>query len=145
MSVFTVFDVSASGMAVQRQRIDIISENLANVSSTRTPEGGPYKKRNVIVTSVPLSFDASLGGYLKADDVHAAAVMGVTKSTKPPKNVFDPSHPDADEKGFVAYPNINGTHEMVDMMTASRAYQANITVLNAAKAMVMRTFEIGVG
>ncbi|MBX7148452.1 flagellar basal body rod protein FlgC [bacterium] len=143
MGLMAAFNLSAGGLAVQKARIDVTAENLANINSTRTPDGGPYRKKEVIVSSVPTSFDASLQTFLKKDDVQAAEVTGYQRSDEAPRIVHDPSHPDADANGNVAYPSINSIEEMIDMMTASKAYEANITVYNAAKSMVMRTLEIG--
>lgn len=143
MSLFSAFQISASGLAVQRKRIDVISENLANVSSTRTPEGGPYRKKNVVISSAPISFEQSMETFLKPQDVQGAKVVGIEKSNEPPRLIFDPGHPDADASGNVALPNVNAMEEMIDMMTASKSYEANITVFNAAKTMMLRTLDIG--
>ena len=148
MSLFDSFAISASGLAVQRERMEVTSENLANVNSTRTPEGGPYQKKDVVVTSVPLSFEAGLeaamgdlGGGRGA--IQGARVAGVVKTNHPPKMIFDPAHPDANQEGYVAMPDINVTQELVDVLTATRTYEANLSVLNASKSMVLRTLELG--
>lgn len=143
MGLLNAFAITASGMAVQQRRIDVTAENLANISSTRTPEGGPYRKKEVVVSSVPLSFDASLEQLLKPQDVQGVAVVDVVKSSAPPRVVYDPSHPDADASGNVSFPDINSTEAMVDMMTASKAYESNVTVFNAAKSMMLRALDIG--
>ncbi len=145
MGLMTAFGLAASGIEVQKKRMDIAAENMANMSSTRTPEGGPYQKKNVIVSSVPMSFEKSLNTFLKMDDTQGAMVTGVEKSNLPPRIVHDPSHPDADENGNVAFPNISGMEQMIDMATASKAYESNITVFNAAKSMILRTLDIGGG
>lgn len=143
MSLFTAFNISATGLTVQRERLEVSSENLANASSTRTPEGGPYQRKYVVISSTPVSFDASLEKNLKPAVVQGARVDGVVKSNDPPKLVFDPQHPDANEKGYVQTPDINVTQELIDILSASKAYEANVTVLNAAKSMVLRTLELG--
>jgi len=143
MSLLTTFAISSTGLAVQQKRLSVTAENLANINSTHTPEGGPYRRKEVMVSSSPLPFEASLNFEMNKEDIQGAEVMGVSRSKEPSRIVYDPSHPDADEKGFVAFPNINSSEEMVDMMTASRAYESNITVLNAAKTMMMKTLEIG--
>ncbi len=143
MGMFVAFDLAASGIEVQKKRMDIAAENLANMSSTHTPEGGPYRKKEVVVSSIPTSFDASLKTFLKAGDTQKAKVTSVTQSNEAPRIIYDPSHPDADQNGNVALPNISGLEEMIDMQTASKAYEANVTVFNAAKTMMLRTLDIG--
>jgi flagellar basal-body rod protein FlgC len=143
MGMFTAFDLASSGIEVQKKRMDIAAENLANMSSTHSPEGGPYRKKEVVVSSVPTSFDQSLKTFLKTGDTQEAKVTNITRSEDPPRVVYDPSHPDADQNGNVAYPNISGLEEMIDMQTASKAYEANVTVFNAAKTMMLRTLDIG--
>lgn len=145
MSLFTAFGVSSGGLSVQRERMEITSQNLANASSTRTPEGGPYQRRSVVVSSVPSSFEKNLADRLKGGDIQEARVTGIVKDSTPPKMVFDPHHPDADASGYVAMPDINTTQEMIDVMSASKAYEANVTVLNAAKSMILKTLELGEG
>lgn len=143
MGLMSSFQISAAGMAVQQKRMDVASENLANIDSTRSPEGGPYKKKMVMVSSSPFSFDATLGKLMDKNDVQSVEVVGVEKSTRPPRTVFNPSHPDADKEGNVAMPDVSSIEEMIDMMTASKSYEANITTLNAAKTMILRTLDIG--
>lgn len=143
MSLFTTFNVSASGLEVQRKRIEVTSENLANANSTRTPEGGPYKKKNVVVASVPLPFNQVLEGNLKASQVQEARVLGIIDSPGAPKMIYDPNHPDANENGYVGTPDINTTQELMDILNASKAYEANVTVFNAAKSMLLRTLDLG--
>lgn len=146
MSLLTAFNISAGGLAVQRERIEITSQNLANASSTRTPEGGPYQRRAVVISSEPISqssFDSSLENNLNASNVQSARVVGVVKDGTPPKMIFDPHHPDANPQGYVATPDINVTQELIDVLSASKAYEANVTVLNASKTMVLKTLEIG--
>jgi flagellar basal-body rod protein FlgC len=144
MSLLSSFAISASGLAVQRKRIDVASENLANVDSTRTPEGGPYKEKQVVVSSVPISFDESLKTFLSPDQVQGAEVVKVQSSDKPPRVIYNPGHPDADSNGNVAMPDISSTEELINIMTASKTYEANVTTFNAAKSMVLRTLDIGV-
>lgn len=141
MDIFTAMKVSASGLALQRARMNVISSNMANVNTTRTPEGGPYRKKSVIVEASPLkngSFDKALG-----DAVWEARVIGIKEDQSAPRMVYDPSHPDADENGYVAMPNVNILEEMLDMINASRAYEANATAVNAAKSMAQRALDMG--
>ena len=131
-NIFSTFNVSASGLVSQRKRLDFIANNIANINTTRTEAGGPYQPRDLIFSELLSSETDKLSG------VNFEEVI----STKDPKLVFDPSHPDANEDGYVAYPDINMIDEMVSMMQATRAYEANIQVITSAKAMMARSFEI---
>ncbi len=143
MDTATIFAISASGLRAQRLRLDVIAANLANAQSTRTPEGGPYRRRDVVLEAVPRgeSFDDLLAPG--AGPTSAVQVSRIVDDTKPPRLVYDPGHPDADAQGFVAMPNINVVSEMVDMMAASRAYEANVAALNATKRVLEAALEIG--
>lgn len=143
MGMFGAIDASASGMTAERLRMDVISNNLANVNSTRTAEGGPYRRQ--LVVFAPRTAGTSFGQAL-AESLDAGSgvrVVGITRDTAPPKMVYDPNHPDANADGYVAMPNVNVVSEMVDMITATRAYEANVTAVNAAKGMAMKALEIG--
>lgn len=131
MSFFDILNVAATGMSAQRIRISSVSANLANVNTTRTAEGGPYVRQDVI-------FKQILEGELKG----GVKVTEVVKDEKPPILKYEPGHPDADEEGYVAYPNINPIEEMVNMLEASKSYEANATVLNTAKQLAMKALEI---
>jgi flagellar basal-body rod protein FlgC len=144
MDFFSAMEVSASGLATQRTRMNVASSNLANASTTRTPEGGPYKRKDVIVESAPLSRGLSgelAGGF--SDAVRGAQVSTIVQDTAAPRLEHDPNHPDADARGYVAYPNVNMVEEMVDMITASRAYEAGISALSTAVSMAERALGIG--
>ncbi len=143
MSLFSALNISSSGLSVQRERLEISSQNVANADSTRTPEGGPYQRRSVVVSSSPVSFEASLSEGLSGANVQEAKVLGVVKDATPPKMIYDKNHPDANEQGYVAMPDINTMEEMIDVMSASKAYEANITVLDAAKSMIIKTLDLG--
>jgi len=134
------FKVCASGFAAQRAKMDVIITNLANVSTTRTPEGGPYKRKVIVFSSEPVkeNFDDVLGETLQQ-----VKVEGIVRDSKGVKMVFDPGHPDADEKGFVAMPDINSIVEMSDMIVANRAYEACVTAFDATKNMALKTLDIG--
>jgi len=138
MSMFKAMDVSASGLTAQRQRLDVIAENLANVNTTRTPQGGPYQRKSVIMEARPAEDFASLLG--SPEKVEVSQVVQDPQGLRPE---YDPSHPDADAKGTVLYPNVNPVSEMVHLMLASRAYEANVAVLRTAKSMAMRSLDIG--
>ena len=142
MDIFDSLKISSSALAAQRLRLNTISSNIANVETTRTPEGGPYKKREVIFRATDSIFDRQLQDSMRGQ-AEGVEVAGINVSNAPPKMVYDPSHPDADANGEVAMPNINLFEEMADMMTASRSYDANVTAIKAAKHMAMKALEIG--
>jgi flagellar basal-body rod protein FlgC len=135
-------EVSGSALTAHRLWLDLIANNIANMTTTRTPEGGPYRRR-VPVFAERLK-EARVGGTLRREEA-GVAVAAVVADPNPPRLVFDPSHPDADAQGYVAYPNINIVNEMVDMLAATRAYEASATVMEAAKSMALRALEIGRG
>lgn len=132
-ALFSVLDISASGLTAQRRKIDIIANNIANANTTRTPEGGPYKRK--YISFVP-KIDPETGQEMGVE------IGQIYTDPTAPRMVYDPSHPDANEKGYVVFPNVNIIREMVDMIQATRAYEANITVLNATKDMIMKSLEI---
>lgn len=143
MSLFGTLSVSASGLAAQRERATAIVENLANSETTRTPEGGPYRRKDVTfqpdAQSSPFSaiFQAELG-----PQVTGVSVAEVVEETRPPIMKYDPGHPDANPEGYVAMPNINPAEEMVDLMGASRGYQANAAAMTAVKDMVAKSIDL---
>jgi flagellar basal-body rod protein FlgC len=140
MDVAAALAISSSALQAQRLRMDVIAANLANAQSTRTPEGGPYKRRDVVLEAMPGGrFEDVLG----ADAGGAVRVSRIVEDEKPPRVVFDPGHPDADAKGYVAYPNVNPITEMVDLMAATRAYEANIAAVNATKRVLEAALAIG--
>ncbi len=144
MNVFSGMDISASGMTAQRTRLDIISQNIANVNTTRGADGEVYKRKSVIFQEK---------NYVSFDDTLIAATGTVGKGVKITdiiedketecRMVYDPSHPDADERGYVTYPNVNTVTEMTDMIDASRSYEANVTAFNASKNMQLKALDIG--
>ncbi len=141
MGVFDVFSISASGMRSQRIRMDSIASNIANVQTTKTEEGGPYRKKEVVFKTVDVSDDKSFAGTLskKAEGV---TVDGVKESDKPFQTVYNPGHPDANAEGYVTFPNVNMMEEMTDMTAAARAYEANVNVLSTTKDMFLKTLEL---
>tara|TARA_B100000959_G_C14989765_1_gene627276 strand:- start:1494 stop:1931 length:438 start_codon:yes stop_codon:yes gene_type:complete len=144
MDFLTAIRISTSGLNAQRTRMNVVSSNLANVNTTRTPEGGPYRKKEVIVSATDAKnkfgqeLTNSLNGKLKE-----AKVSDVVEDQNAPKMVFEPGHPDANEQGYVAYPNINIMQEMVNLISASRSYEANITSINASKSLALKALELG--
>ena len=144
MDLLTTLKISSSGIAAQKKRMAAISSNIANAQTTKTAEGGPYRKKEVVFGSEPAreSFSEILEGEIdaKAESVHATEVVS---TDKPPILKYEPNHPDANDQGYVAYPNINVMEEMANMISASRAYEANINVMNTTKGMAMKALEIG--
>ena len=136
MGNFSSIDISASGLFAQRTRLDAIANNIANAGTTRTEKGGPYRKQEVVFRAHAGPLEPGKGGV---------AVEAVVESQDPPKMVYDPSHPDAGPDGMVAMPNVNIVEEMVDMITATRSYEANVQAINAARAMAEKAMEIGRG
>lgn len=132
MDLFTAMDISASGLRAQRTRMNIISSNIANAQTTRTSEGGPYKRRDVILK------ENSFEGQLSSVDVERI----VTDST-PGRQIYDPGNPDADEKGYLTMPNVNMMEEMVNMISATRAFEANTIAVKSQKDMALKALSIG--
>ncbi len=133
-------DAAASALAAERTRIEVAVSNLANAESTRGPDGRPYRRRDVVLsTDQGQSFDTALG-RASASGVKVAAIV---EDESPARRRYDPSHPDADGDGYVALPNVTPAEEMVDMVGASRAYQANLTAINLIRDMVSRALELG--
>ena len=144
MSYLTSLQISASGLSAQRLRINLISSNLANINTTRTPEGGPYERREPVFAALPIdpNFQDELSTQLKTE-LSEVEVVEVLKDQRPPLLKYEPNHPDADEDGYVARPNINVMEEMVNLMEASRSYEANVMSTNATKNMILKALEIG--
>ena len=132
MSLFNVFNVAGSGMAAQAQRLNVVASNLANADSATSANGQPYKARQVVFSAVPVE-----GGG------QGVKVSAVVEDTTPMKVVYDPKHPMADSQGYVAMPNVDVVGEMVNMISASRAYQNNVDVMNASKTMLLKTLTLG--
>jgi flagellar basal-body rod protein FlgC len=144
MGFLDSMNISASALTATRLRMDVIAENMANINTTRTAEGGPYRRRYVVFQQIEPetnSFASYFNRTLNASGGVRVAMIGEDDS--PFKLDYDPSNPDADEDGFVRMPNVEVVQEMVDMMSAYRAYEANITALNTFKDMAVKTLEIG--
>lgn len=144
MDFFSSMNVSSSALAAGRTRMNLISSNLANANATRTPEGGPYKRKDAVFAAAPVEnrFNRALDGAT-AQQVRRVEVSEIVEDQNPPRLQYDPSHPDANPQGYVAMPNVNVVEEMADMIGATRAYEANVTAVQAAKSMAMKTLEIG--
>lgn len=136
MRMFRAIDVSGSSLTAHRLWLDTISANLANVNTTRTAEGGPYRRKVPLFAEM---LDKTIGGY---EDTGGVRVVEIAEDDTPPRLAYQPDHPDADEEGYVAFPNVNVVREMADMLTASRAYEANLAVTDAARNMWNGALEI---
>jgi flagellar basal-body rod protein FlgC len=137
MSLFNIFNVAGSGMTAQSQRLNVVASNLANADSATSATGQPYKAKQVVFSAVPVA-DASAGSAATG-----VKVEQVVEDASPAKMVYDPKNPLADEKGFVAMPNVNVVDEMVNMISASRSYQTNVETMNAAKTLLLKTLTLG--
>jgi flagellar basal-body rod protein FlgC len=133
MSLNRALGICAAGLSAQRTRMEIVASNLANARTTRTPEGGPYKRKEPVFTAdpVPSNFGDELGVALKS-----VRVERIVEDPAPPVKKFEPGHPDADESGFVSYPNVEPLQEMVDMLSATRSYEANVTTVRSIREML---------
>ena len=137
--MYSSFDVAASGMEAQRLRLNTISSNISNVNTTRGPDGSPYRRRDVLFAASPV-FESVLNNNGSSVGVK---VEGVIEDQRPFKSVFQPGHPDADGNGYLKMPNVNVVEEMVNMIAAMRAYEANVTAFKNTKAMMAKTLEMG--
>jgi flagellar basal-body rod protein FlgC len=140
MEFFTAFKICGTGLSAQRAKMDVITSNLANVNTTSTPEGGPYKKKIISFSADPLKngFDKALEGA-----VQGVKIKGITEEKEGFKRVYEPAHPEADKDGYVSFSNVNAMLEMADMITASHAYEACATAFDAAKNMAVTAIGIG--
>ncbi len=132
-------DISASALTAQRMRMDVVSQNIANATTTRTAGGGPYRRRVAVMSERSAAF-ASLLRQATGGGVY---VSGIVEDASDFEYKYDPNHPDADALGYVAMPNVNEVEEIIDMMSATRSYEANVTMLNATKAMAIKALELG--
>lgn len=143
MSLFAALSVSASGLAAQRTRAELLAENLANAETTRTPQGGPYRRKDAVFASEPVS--SAFSGVLAAEldaSLTGVRVAEVVEDPRPPEKRYLPGHPDADAEGYVAFPRINPAEDIVDLMSAVRGYQANVAAVSAVKDMIHRSIEL---
>jgi flagellar basal-body rod protein FlgC len=146
MDLFKAMEVTASGLNAERSRMNTIASNLANAKTTRTAEGGPYKRLDPVFQAVPMSTKfEDLVGEKAAQATSSVRVDSIRQDDSPPQMVFDPGHPDADASGYVAMPNVNVVQEMVNMITASRAYESGVTVMQTVKGMARSALNIGGG
>ncbi len=151
MGFMDTLAISASGMTAERLRMDVVANNLANVNTTRTPGGGPFRRQQVAMAPATASFGETLAGLSGEDGGDGSGdaarggvqVSGIVPDMRPFKRVYQPGHPDADAQGYVNLPNVDTVSEMVDMMGATRAYEANVAAVGAVKGMAMKALEIG--
>ncbi len=137
-----IFSISASGMEAQRLRMNVIASNLANAETTRTSSGGAYRRKDIVFAA---DKGGDFGNILKSTldgKTAGVKVAGVVEDSRPLKYVYEPNHPDADAKGYVAYPNVNVAEEMVNMISASRSYEANVAAFKATRDMVLKAMDI---
>src|SRR5579883_767433 len=140
MSLFSSLQVSASGMAAQRTRAEMLVENMANAETTRTPDGGPYRRKDVVFTSDVQS--SPFSAVFQSEMAEGVRVAQVVQDDRPPEMRYMPGHPDADANGYVAFPRMNPAEEMVDLLNASRSYEGNVAAISAVKDMISRSIDI---
>ena len=148
MGVLSVLRIAGSALTAQRLRMDVTAGNIANAEATSTPQGGPYKREQVVFSPTPASavVDSSQSSRSGATpQVGGVQVQSIVQDSSPGRLVYDPEHPDARPDGYVEFPNVDLVTEMTDMLSASRAYEANVTVINVAKSMAQRALDIGRG
>lgn len=146
MDFFNALDIGASALSAERTQLNVISMNLANAKTTRTPEGGPYQRKTVVVQSVDVDspFSKVMQDALTRE-LKGVRVMGVATDQRPQRKVYEPGHPDADPEGFVSYPDINVVEEMTHMITAIRSYEASVASMTSVKGMVEKAISLGSG
>jgi flagellar basal-body rod protein FlgC len=144
MDFFDALRISSSGLAAQRLRMNLISANLANMNTTRTKAGGPYRRKDpIFAAQAPAASFREMLGMRRRELLKEVAVVGIVEDSRSPIKKHDPTHPDADENGYVAMPNINLMEEMVNMISATRSYEASVTAIQSAKTMALKALEIG--
>ena len=143
MDFMTALDIGASALSAERTHMNIISMNLANAKTTRTTEGGAYRRRSVVMEALPVDLPFSKQMKTAMDkDLRGVRVESIAVDQRPTKMVYEPGHPDADQDGFVAYPDVNVVEEMAALMTAQRGYEANVTTVDTIKSMYTKALEI---
>ncbi|MDI6782366.1 MAG: flagellar basal body rod protein FlgC [bacterium] len=146
MALFTSINTSGSGLSAEQLRMDVISNNIANVNSTRTVAGGPYRRQKAVFMAKEPQFIIDLGPFVRAPVWRigqGVRAVGIDTDDSPLRKEYQPTHPDADKDGYVLLPNVNIVVEMTDMIEATRAYEANVTAMRSAKQMMMKSLEIG--
>jgi len=145
MSLLSALEISSSGMAAQRMRLKVIASNIANVNTTRTPGGGAYRRKDVILGALPpeKSFQDEMMSLEKDEGIRHVKVLGIAEDARPMKMKYDPHHPDANEEGYVELPNVDIVEEMTNLMNSKRSFEANVAAINATKNMITKALEIG--
>jgi len=145
-TLFSSMHVSSSGLSAQRARLDVVAENIANADSTRTEKGGPYRRRQVVFQAVSpesnRSFSSVFQSSFNQGSLQSVKVAETIEDNRPFREVYDPTNPDADVNGNVKMPNVNSVQEMVDMNSAARSFEANVTVMEASKRMFLKSLEL---
>ena len=144
MSVFNSMQINSSGLTLERLKMDTISTNIANINTTRTAEGGPYKRKEVLFQESLINEKSKFTGLIEKKSV-GVKVTGIAEDNENLKMVYDPSHPDADEEGYVMMSNVNMVDEMIALINTQRSYEANVTALNTSKSMLKKALEISKG
>lgn len=142
MSLFSLLSVSASGMSAQRTRAELLVENLANAETTRTPEGGPYRRKDAVFATQPAESPFASVFESQIGRPEGVGVSEVVVDDRPPERRYLPGHPDADKDGYVAFPRMSPAEDMVDLMGATRGYQANVAAISAVKDMIQRSIDL---
>ena len=144
MSLFSALTVSATGMAAQRVRAALLVENIANSETTRTPDGGPYRRKDAIFTTqqVGSAFGTELDAQLGGTQLSGVSVAGISVDMRDPEKRYMPGHPDADANGYVSMPRVNPAEDMVDLVSANRSYQANVAAMSAVKDMITKSIDL---
>jgi len=145
MSLLSALDISAMGLTAQRRRIEVISSNLANANTTRTAEGGPYRRKDLVFESTPpdSSFSSALVTEIENEAQRGVDIIGIYEDESPFVRRYEPAHPDADAQGYVLLPNISPVEEMVNLLSATRSFEANAQSINAIKEIAQKSLEIG--
>jgi len=141
MSLFSAMQVSASGMSAERARAELLVENMANAETTRTPEGGPYRRKDAVFSSSPVGSPFA-SAFQSSIDETGVAVSDIVTDQSEPERRYLPGHPDADANGYVSFPKVNPAEDMVDLIDASRSYQANVSAISAVKDMIQRSIDL---
>ncbi|ADB48472.1 flagellar basal body rod protein FlgC [Conexibacter woesei] len=147
MGLFDAIDIAGSGLTAERLRMDVTAENLANAQTTRAADGGPYQRKEVVLqqsggSSFSTMLTGAIGGVRASEASKGVEVAGIVEDQTAQRQVYDPGHPDADPRGYVAMPNVNPVTEMVDLISSSRSYEANVTAMQSAKQMFTKTLEL---
>src|SRR6266540_4054926 len=142
MSLFSALSISASGMAAQRTRAELLVENLANAETTRTPEGGPYRRKDVVFETTPINSPFASVFNSELQSIGGVGVSDIVVDNSAPERRYLPGHPDADKEGYVAFPKSNTAEDMVDLMGAARSFEANVAAMSAVKDMIQKSIDL---